>query len=101
MYEKTECAALDVTKPYKFIGFGALDVTKPYQFIGFGALDVTKPYKFIGFGAESSTPNIISREPGRAAPRTGLICRATRTCLKSRCKLLPEDLAAPRAKIKL
>ncbi len=42
---------MDVTKPYKFIGFGAMDVTKPYKFIGFGAMDVTKPYKFIGFGA--------------------------------------------------
>ncbi len=41
----------EVTKPYKFIGFGAMDVTKPYKFIGFGAMDVTKPYKFIGFGA--------------------------------------------------
>ncbi len=42
---------MDVTKPYKFIGFGALDVTKPYKFIRFGALDVTKPYTFIGLGA--------------------------------------------------
>ncbi len=25
---------MDVTKPYKFIGFGAMDVTKPYEFIG-------------------------------------------------------------------
>ncbi len=41
----------NVTKPYKFIGFGAMDVTKPHKFIGFGAMDVTKPYKFIGFGA--------------------------------------------------
>ena len=38
--------AMDVTKPYKFIGFGAMDVTKPYKFIGFGAMEVTKPYKF-------------------------------------------------------
>ncbi len=30
---------MDVTKPYKFIGFGALDVTKPYEFIGLGAMD--------------------------------------------------------------
>jgi hypothetical protein len=22
---------MDVTKPYKFIGFGAMDVTKPYN----------------------------------------------------------------------
>ncbi len=26
-----------------------MDVTKPYKLIGFGAMDVTKPYKFIGF----------------------------------------------------
>jgi hypothetical protein len=42
---------MDVTKPYKFIGFGAMEVTKPYIFIGFGAMEVTKLYKFIGFGA--------------------------------------------------
>ena len=30
---------------------GAMDVTKPYTFIGFGAIDVTKPYKSIGFRA--------------------------------------------------
>ncbi len=33
------------------IGSGAMDVTKPYEFMGFGAMDVTKPYEFIGFGA--------------------------------------------------
>ena len=42
---------MEVTKPYKFMGFGAMDVTKPYKFIGFGAMEVTKPYKFIRFGA--------------------------------------------------
>ena len=26
---------MDVTKPYKSIGFGAVDVTKPYEFICF------------------------------------------------------------------
>jgi hypothetical protein len=26
---------------------GVMDVTKPYKFIGFGAMDVTKPYKLI------------------------------------------------------
>ncbi len=45
---------MDVTKPYKVIGFGAMDVTKPYNFIGFGAMDVTKPYKFIGFSPRSA-----------------------------------------------
>jgi hypothetical protein len=29
---------MDVSKPYKFIGFGAMDVSKPYKFIGFGAM---------------------------------------------------------------
>ncbi len=27
-----------------------MEVTKPYKFTGFGAIDVTKPYKFLGFG---------------------------------------------------
>ncbi len=27
-----------------------MDVTKTYRFIGFGAMYVTKPYKFMGFG---------------------------------------------------
>jgi hypothetical protein len=40
---------MDVTKPYKFIGFGAMDVTKPYKFVWFGAMDVTKPYQFVWF----------------------------------------------------
>ncbi len=29
-----------------------MEVTKPYKFIGYGAMQVTKPYKFIGFGAK-------------------------------------------------
>ena len=57
--------ALDVTKPYEFIGFGVIDVTKPYEFIGFGALDVTKPYKFIGFGwgPTGPGPSTSTRRP--------------------------------------
>ena len=47
--------AINVTKPFKFIGFGAINVTKPYKFIGFGAINVTKPYKFIRFGAINVT----------------------------------------------
>ncbi len=31
---------MDVTKPYKFIGFGAMDVTKSYEFIGLGAVNL-------------------------------------------------------------
>ncbi len=49
---------MEVTKPYKFIGFGAIDVTKPYNLIGFGATDVTKPYTCIGFGAIDVTKPI-------------------------------------------
>ncbi len=52
---------MEVTKPYKCIGFGAMEVTelytfirfaamvtKPYEFTRFGTMEVTKPYKFIG-----------------------------------------------------
>ncbi len=48
---------MDVTKPYKFIGFGAMDVIKPYKFVGFGAMDVTKPYKF-KVGCFASPPKV-------------------------------------------
>jgi hypothetical protein len=47
------CFLVDVTKPYKFIGFGARYVTKPYEFIEFGAMDVTKSpsiYRLWGHG---------------------------------------------------
>ena len=60
--------AIDVTKPYKFIGFGAIDVTKPYKFIGFGAIDVTKPYRFIGFGAIDVSFGELWPPPQRAGP---------------------------------
>jgi hypothetical protein len=70
-------ALVDVTKPYKFIGFRghvwhqtlsiyrlwwmspnpyqficfvAMDDTRPYKLIRFGAMDVTRPSKFICFG---------------------------------------------------
>ncbi len=39
--------ALAVTKPWA----GAVDVTKPYKFVGFAPLDVTKQYKFARFGS--------------------------------------------------
>ncbi len=34
---------MDVTKPYKSIGFGAMTVTKPNNFLGFGAMGHTAP----------------------------------------------------------
>jgi hypothetical protein len=36
--------AMDVARPYAFIGFGAVDATTSYAFIWFGAVDVTTPY---------------------------------------------------------
>ena len=55
---------MDVTKPYKFIGFGAMDVTKPYKFIWFSDIHGPKPYKFIGsrWAFISQTPVVL---PGR------------------------------------
>jgi hypothetical protein len=44
---------MDVTKPYKFIGFGAMDVTKPYKFIGFVAIDVTRPMQNTRWGCKA------------------------------------------------
>ncbi len=40
-----------------------MDVTKPYKLIGFGAMDVTKPYKFIGFGDKTTWPKIVVGRP--------------------------------------
>ncbi len=72
--------AMDVTKPCKFIGFGAIDVTKPFKFIGFGAMDVTKPYKFIEFGAIDVTtpPPLPSNTKHKVAgrPRFAGTCQA-------------------------
>ncbi len=52
--------AVDVTTPCKFIGLGAVDVATPSKFIGFGAMDVTKPYRFIGFGALSAGREVVA-----------------------------------------
>jgi hypothetical protein len=41
---------MDVTKPYKFIGFGGMDVTKSYKFVWFGDIDAPKTDKFIRSG---------------------------------------------------
>ncbi len=43
-----QALATEVTKPYKFIGFGAREVTKLYKFVGFGAMDVTADRSFFG-----------------------------------------------------
>jgi hypothetical protein len=34
---------MEVTKPYKFIGFGAMEVTNAYKFIGFGGAGILNP----------------------------------------------------------
>ena len=50
--------ALEVTKTYRFIGFGTMEVAKVYRFLGCGALEVpnwTKPDRFTKFGAIGGT----------------------------------------------
>jgi hypothetical protein len=42
-----------------------MDVTKPYKFMGFGAMDATKPYEFIGFGAKFRPKSGQSRQTGQ------------------------------------
>ncbi len=60
LYKSIGFGVPDVTKPYKFIGFGA----KPYECIGFGTMGVTKPYKPMG------APLVITRHSWRErAPR--------------------------------
>ncbi len=48
---------MEVTKPYKFIGFGAMEVTKPYKFIGFGVMEATLPK--ISAGARGAHVRLI------------------------------------------
>ncbi len=47
-----------------------MDVTKPYKFTGFGAMDVTKPYKFKGSSAGRQPPNPLSSLGGAPASQT-------------------------------
>ncbi len=49
---------MNVTKPYKYIGFGAMDVTTPYKFIGLGAMDVTRPYRLPGAHPDRRHPEL-------------------------------------------
>ncbi len=60
---------------------GAMDVTKPYKFTGFGAMDVTKPHKFMGFVARS-----FLRDPDleRTRPDPAETSKAARSALVSR-----------------
>jgi hypothetical protein len=57
---------MDVTKPYKFIGFGVMDVTKPYKFRGFGVMEVSRSSRAI-----SGATEIIERSTlvSRTRPR--------------------------------
>ncbi len=42
-----------------------MEVTKPYKFTGFGAMEVTNAYKFIGFGARLAKRGIDQRGVAR------------------------------------
>ncbi len=50
-----------------------MDVTKPYKFIGFGAMDATKPYKFIGFGTPLCIGGYIRPGADTVVPKGGWI----------------------------
>ncbi len=68
-----------------------MDVTKTYKFIGFGAMDVTKTYKFIGQdlargGARAHSGPVCTwivltthmRVPKERAPPAGMVSGAPR-----------------------
>ncbi len=59
--------------------WGPVEVTKPYKFIGFGAMDVTKPYKFIGFGAIRDA-KMENPTAGRSSSSGPLALDGTRVC---------------------
>ncbi len=46
-----------------------MDVTKPYKFIGFGDIHGPKHYKFIGFGDHKHTNNTTSTARRNKTPR--------------------------------
>ncbi len=54
-----------------------MDVTKPYKVIGFGAMDVTKLYKFMGFGAGLPSGTQSEATTWRAVPHR-LVFASTR-----------------------
>ncbi len=60
---------MDVTKPYKYIGFGDIHGPKTYKSTGFGDIHGPKPYEFIGFrwAFTSQTPVVLdfARDPDR------------------------------------
>ena len=41
---------MEVTKPYKFIGFGDINGPNPYEFIGFGDIHGPNPFESPSFG---------------------------------------------------
>jgi hypothetical protein len=82
---------MEVTKPYKFIGFGGMEVTKPYEFIGFGVFrqylgvllragyapgsgmrKTGPPSPFPG-SVSGDLPGRPARGRGRGGPRVGLL----------------------------
>ena len=43
LFMHRSCGAMEVTKPYRFIGFGAMEFTKHYKCSRLGAMEVTTP----------------------------------------------------------
>ncbi len=50
---------MDLTKPYKFIGFGAMDAAKPSKCIGFGAMDVGGQLSRLILGGSNAIANQV------------------------------------------
>ncbi len=66
---------MDVTKPYKFIGFWAMDVTKPYRFIGFGAMECfIEKYVFV-ISRSVFVGQVFLGRPGAPRPKNHTISR--------------------------
>ncbi len=71
-----------------------MDVTKPYKFMGFGAMDATKPYEFIGFGA---TAEAVSRKV--ASTKTASTLPPAQTHARPASKGLPATKGLPQKAI--
>ncbi len=63
---------MEVTKPYKSIGFGAMEATKPYKIIGFALDDFGGGVPVIpALGhPEREMSNCVRAPPAPAGPRT-------------------------------
>jgi hypothetical protein len=74
--------AMEVTKPYEFIGFGAMEVTKPYEFIGFGAMEVPvfRYTRVLGMPESRASPGPENTRARGSLGAKQLLDRETHVC---------------------